>query len=68
MERRTARLADAVVANTPLNLEGLQDAYPGFADKMCVITNGFDAERFLQPPARARGPLLEICPEYIGER
>ncbi|MCI0642798.1 MAG: glycosyltransferase [Gemmataceae bacterium] len=48
MEAKVFGRADAVVANTPLNLEGLHRAYPHLCRKMTAITNGFDPERFPQ--------------------
>jgi glycosyltransferase involved in cell wall biosynthesis len=66
MEGRMVRRADAVVANTPLNLEGLRAAYPAQAKKMRAIPNGFDPEWF--PPAPSRnGPPHELTLLHAGE-
>jgi glycosyltransferase involved in cell wall biosynthesis len=47
LERRLERLclknADAVIANTPTSAEVYKAHYPQFAQKISVITNGFDA-------------------------
>lgn len=46
VEPRVMRNASAIVANTPLNLDGLRRAYPDCAARMMTIVNGFDPERF----------------------
>jgi glycosyltransferase involved in cell wall biosynthesis len=46
LEGRILRVADAVVANTPGNRSAILETFPDVdADKVTVITNGFDAER-----------------------
>ncbi len=45
-EAKVMQHADAIVANTPLNLEGFREAYPKSAAKMVAILNGFDPEKF----------------------
>lgn len=46
LETRVMRDADFIVANTPGNKRMLLDTFPGLAaDKIAVITNGFDPER-----------------------
>jgi glycosyltransferase involved in cell wall biosynthesis len=70
MEARVMRQADAIVANTPLNLKGLQAAYPAQAHKMEYILNGFDPERFEDlptwQPAADRITLLHAGELYSG--
>ncbi|MFO0891130.1 MAG: glycosyltransferase family 4 protein [Isosphaeraceae bacterium] len=60
------READLIVANSPGALELLAGAHPEHRRKMRSITNGYDAEAFLEAPARAgAGPTLEIV--HTGE-
>lgn len=66
VETRMVARADAVVANTPLNLEGLQAAYPAYADKMLTVPNGFDPESFPEAPPREE-PGIEVNLLHAGE-
>jgi glycosyltransferase involved in cell wall biosynthesis len=70
LESQVIRRADAVIANTPLNLSGFQAAYPAEAGKMVTITNGFDPERFphgaYAPPADGAVTLLHAGELYGG--
>jgi glycosyltransferase involved in cell wall biosynthesis len=51
LEAKVMRRATRLIANTPLNQRGWESAFPEAADKITVITNGFDPERFpAQPP------------------
>ncbi len=64
-ERLTLERADAVVANTPLNCRGLQQAYPHLAHKITTITNGFDPESF--PASAPRLPRDRLVVLHAGE-
>jgi glycosyltransferase involved in cell wall biosynthesis len=44
LEMRTMRRADQITANTPIMLQGLHAAYPQHADKITLVTNGFDRD------------------------
>jgi glycosyltransferase involved in cell wall biosynthesis len=57
-EGRTMRLANCILLNTPLNLEGYRQAYPKYAGKMAYLTNGFDPEDFTA--GRSLAPAAEI--------
>ncbi len=46
-EAKVMQHADAIVANTPLNLQGFREAYPKSAAKMVTIINGFDPDKFV---------------------
>jgi UDP-glucose:(heptosyl)LPS alpha-1,3-glucosyltransferase len=46
MERRTMKSAKIVVANSEMVADELKDYYPEYHDKIRVICNGFDPERF----------------------
>jgi glycosyltransferase involved in cell wall biosynthesis len=66
LEMRTMRLADQIIANTPLMLEGVQAAYPQYAHKMTLITNGFDRAILpLTPPPPVVNQELTII--HAGE-
>lgn len=52
MERRVMHSADAVIANTPINLSGLNQAYPHLSHKMAAIPNGFEPAWFPSAPER----------------
>ncbi|HZZ78841.1 MAG TPA: glycosyltransferase, partial [Gemmataceae bacterium] len=65
LEAKVMRRATRLIANTPLNQRGWEAAYPDSADKMAVITNGFDPERFpAQPPHVVGDPLTML---HAGE-
>ncbi len=69
LERSVMRHADQLVANTPLNREGWCKAYPEYAAKMHVITNGFDPEKFASidvPPPSSRLMILHAGELYCG--
>ena len=70
MEAQMVRQADAIVANTPMNLEGLTAHYPQYSHKMVAILNGFEAEHFpveLPPPApKSTLTLLHAGELYYG--
>lgn len=70
LERMVMNRANQLVANTPRNLEGWQRAYGANAQKMTMITNGFDPERFGQPldpgPPRERLTILHAGELYAG--
>lgn len=70
MEARMIANASAVVANTPLNLVGLKNAYPHHAHKMAAVPNGFEPAWFPPPPSRdgvgARLSLLHAGELYSG--
>lgn len=50
-EAATMRMADRVLVNTPESLRACKGSYPAFADKMSLLTNGFDP---IDPPWRGR--------------
>jgi O-antigen/teichoic acid export membrane protein len=56
VERLTIEHADAVIANTEAAGAVLRARYPGLADKVHVIWNGFDPEERLQPIERCTQP------------
>lgn len=49
--------ADAIVANAPLALAALHHAFPHACDKITMVTNGFDPERFPTPVTADRHSL-----------
>lgn len=69
-EARTMNNADLILANTPLNLDGLRAGFPGAADRMICVTNGFDpsAEPIpVVPPApKAMVRMLHAGEIYFG--
>jgi glycosyltransferase involved in cell wall biosynthesis len=65
LEGRVMRSADVLVANTPLNQEGWQAAYPRFAHKMTTVTNGFDPDLFAEPAEPPPGGGLDLL--HAGE-
>ncbi len=75
VEPMVMKRADAVIANTPHNLDGLQAAYPAERHKMTYILNGFDPESFPAEspavsshslPARSRLTMLHAGELYVG--
>lgn len=67
LERWVLGRAQAVVANTPLNLQGLTGAYPELRGKTTIIPNGFDPENFAglgRTPTDSGKPLLLL---HAGE-
>lgn len=67
LERSVLGRSDAVVANTPLNLRGLTEAYPGLRGKTTIVPNGFDPENFaglVRMPTPPEKPLLLL---HAGE-
>jgi glycosyltransferase involved in cell wall biosynthesis len=65
LEAKVMRDANVLIANTPLNQRGWAEAYPASAGKIVTITNGFDPERFVAPPAHAVGKTVTIL--HAGE-
>lgn len=66
MEPAVMREADTLIVNAPRAREVLQRAYPEHADKIAVVTNGFDPEDFavLEPHA---GPHDALRIVHTGE-
>jgi glycosyltransferase involved in cell wall biosynthesis len=65
-ERLVLKAADGIVVNTPLARAALEKDVPAFADKMTVITNGFDPENFIGNAAAA-APAGEFSILHTGE-
>lgn len=54
MESTVVRTADAIITSTPVAADYLKEAHPQQADRIHVITNGYDPEEFTEktePPA-----------------
>jgi len=68
-ERRVFRRADTIIANAPRAGEALQSAFPGYAGKIHVVTNGFDADSFPQnvaPPSSTPVRIVHAGELYLG--
>jgi glycosyltransferase involved in cell wall biosynthesis len=65
-ERQVMTHADTVVANAPNACKMFQAAFPGQADRIITLTNGYDPEAFPRPEAAApRGGPLRVV--HTGE-
>jgi glycosyltransferase involved in cell wall biosynthesis len=63
-EKQMMKHADAIISNAPLAQTILQGAYPRYADKIKMVTNGFDPESF-QPVERSTTRPIRIV--HTGE-
>jgi glycosyltransferase involved in cell wall biosynthesis len=68
-ERRVFRRADTIIANAPRAGEALQSAFPEYARKIHIVTNGFDADSFPQnsaPPSSTPVRIVHAGELYLG--
>lgn len=71
LERRLVGDADLLILNTPSTLDAYRDLYPGYADRMVWMPNGFDESAFAGcqgPPTRDAMLLLYAGRFGIGSR
>jgi glycosyltransferase involved in cell wall biosynthesis len=65
-EQEVVAGADLIIANTPLNCSGFQQAYPEHRHKFVTITNGYDPDMFPRP-AGLSGPRERLAILHAGE-
>ncbi len=71
-EHVVIREADVLIVNTPNTLKALSQVYPEAREKMVVLTNGYDPERFetlpLSPLAHSQHPRVIHTGQIYGGR
>lgn len=70
LEKTIMRQADAIVGNAPLACQALRRAYPGHAEKIVAVTNGYDPDSFSdsarRPSAREFLRVVHTGEVYAG--
>jgi glycosyltransferase involved in cell wall biosynthesis len=66
-ERAALRTADRIILNTPNTLRAFAAAHPDYADKMAVLTNGFDPEIFAPHSRSPRVDREQLTLLHAGE-